>query len=306
MKKKDKPKPFLKWAGGKTQLLSELESHLPEKIRRAGVIDCYLEPFVGGGAFFFYLKSRYKVPKAYLIDNNPDLILAYNVVKREPEKLIERLLHFEKKYTKQKEQARTSFYYEIREKYNGQRLNFDYDTFSGKWIERAAYLIFLNKTCFNGLYRLNARGDFNVPHGRYKNPGICNAENIRAVSEALANTHLICADFSKCRDYVQKDSLVYFDPPYRPISITSNFTGYTKTGFPDSEQLRLAALCRELADRGVYVLLSNSDSANEGRKDKFFDKIYSGFNIERVLANRMINCNGQKRGRIQELLIANY
>lgn len=302
----DNPKPFLKWAGGKSQLLSELESHLPERIRERGIIDCYIEPFAGGGALFFYLKSRYKIRKSYLIDNNPDLILCYNVIRRHPEELIEQLLLLERKYRQENDQGRTELYYEIRDKYNRQRMYFSYKRFSDKWIERAGYLIFLNKTCFNGLYRLNAKGDYNVPHGRYKNPRICDAENIRAVSKALTGTHLICADFSKCRNYVRKGALVYFDPPYRPISITSNFTGYTKTGFSDSEQLRLAVLCRELADKGIYVLLSNSDPANGSKKDKFFDRVYSGFNIERVFASRMINCNGQKRGRIQELLIANY
>ncbi len=303
---RNNPKPFLKWVGGKTQLLSELESHLPKEIRNTGVIDCYIEPFLGGGALFFYLRSRYEIRRAYLIDNNRDLILSYNVVKELPEGLIKQLSLLEKKYLRGNDQKRVEFYYQVRDRYNKQRLNFDYKEFSDEWIMRTAYLVFLNKTCFNGLYRLNSDGDYNVPHGRYKNPKICDSDNIRKVSHALCDTHIICGDFSKSRNYAQKGALVYFDPPYKPISITSNFTGYTKTGFSDTEQIRLAHLCKELAHKGVYILLSNSDPDVGEKKDKFFDNIYTGFNIERVFANRMINCNGEKRGRIQELLIANY
>jgi len=303
---KNYPKPFLKWAGGKTQLLNELESRLPKEIRERREIDCYIEAFTGGGALFFFLKSRYKIRKSYLIDNNRDLILAYKVIKKHPEKLLKKLSLLEKKYLRENELKRADFYYHVRDAYNRQLLGFDYEKFSEQWIERTGSLIFLNKTCFNGLYRLNAKGDYNVPHGRYKNPKIYDPDNIQKVSKALLATKIIYGDFSKCSRYAQKGTLVYFDPPYRPISLTSNFTGYTKKGFSDNDQIRLANLCKELADKGVYILLSNSDPAAGNKKDKFFENIYNGFNIERVFANRMINCNGEKRGRIQELLISNY
>ena len=167
-------------------------------------------------------------------------------------------------------------------------------------------LIFLNKTCFNGLFRQNSRGGFNVPHGRYKNPKICDTNNINNVNKALCDTKIIYADFAKCKKYVASGSLVYFDPPYKPLNATSSFTAYTKNGFCDKEQLRLANLCKEFSKKDVYVLLSNSDPSNENKKDNFFDEIYNGFNIRRVMANRMINCQGNKRSRIKELLIANY
>ncbi|MBU3955855.1 DNA adenine methylase [bacterium] len=299
-------RPFLKWVGGKTQLLNELEKRLPDKTRNTGVIERYIEPFVGGGALFFYLQNKYKIKKAYLIDNNQDLILTYKVIKKDPEKLIRALTRLQENYLQKNPDGRRAYYYQIRDEYNKQMGGINYRQFSNSWIKRAGYLILLNKTCFNGLFRLNRKGEFNVPHGRYKNPGICDSDNIRNVSKVLAKTYIACADYSKCRDFAEVGALVYFDPPYRPINNTSCFTSYTKDGFYDREQISLAKLSKELSDNGAFVLLSNSDPTNENMGDNFFDKIYRGFNIKRVLASRMINCNGSKRGRIQELLIANY
>ncbi len=299
-------KPFLKWVGGKTQLLNDLEARLPDNIKEDKVIDCYIEPFVGGGALFFYLKSKYKINKAYLIDNNKDLILTYKVIKKSPENIIKELQKIEAAYLKLDNKKRSDFYYEIRKKFNRQREVLNYKKYNNQWEKRASYLIFLNKTCFNGLFRQNSNGGFNVPHGRYKNPKICDADNLKKVSRALKGTRIICDDFSLCEKYAAPKTLIYFDPPYRPLNITSNFTAYTKNGFCDNEQVRLANLCKDLSRNNIYILLSNSDPTNENKKDKFFDEIYDDFNIQRVLANRMINCNGDKRGQVKELLIANY
>ena len=304
--KKVNAKPFMKWVGGKTQLLDELETRLPDRIKQTGIIDYYVEPFVGGGALFFYLKSRYCIKKACLIDNNRDLILTYKVIQSDSRDLIKTLSALQSKYLRHNDSDRADFYYKIREEYNNQRNSVDYINFSTKWVNRAGFVVFLNKTCFNGLFRQNSTGGFNVPHGRYKNPRICDSQNILNVNKALKGVKILNTDFSKCKKYAKPGSLVYFDPPYRPLNITSSFTGYTKEGFCDNEQIRLAGICRELSQNGVFVLLSNSDPSNENKKDRFFDEIYNGFNIDRVLANRMVNCNPDRRGQIQELLIANY
>jgi len=301
-----KAKPFLKWVGGKTQLLGELEAKIPSHIKETGIINSYIEPFVGGGALFFYLQNNYQIKKSVIIDNNPDLILTYKTIKQEPDALIKSLSSLQKKYHKLDNREREELYYKIRESYNNQKKRMNYDVFSKTWIKRASFILFLNRTCFNGLFRENSNGMFNVPHGKYKNPKICDSENIRNVSKALKNTVILCDDFSKCKIYAKNGSLVYFDPPYRPLNTTSSFTAYTKNGFCDKEQIRLASVYKELADKGSFLILSNSDPTNENKNDSFFDEIYKDFNINRVLANRMINCNGDKRGQIKELLIANY
>ena len=264
-------KPFLKWVGGKTQLLNDLEARLPENIKSAKVIDCYIEPFVGGGALFFYLKNRYQINKAYLIDNNQDLILTYKVIKTRANKLIKELNSLQNKYLKYGDSERTKFFYKIRHKYNQQKKRVNYNKPSDNWVKRASFVIFLNKTCFNGLFRQNSNAAFNVPHGCYENPKICDSENIKKVSKALKGIKIICADFEECRKYTKPGSLVYFDPPYRPLNNTSSFTAYTKNGFCDNEQMRLANLCKEFSQKGVYVLLSNSDPTNENQRRNLFD-----------------------------------
>jgi DNA adenine methylase len=294
------PKPFLKWAGGKSQLINALEERLPPPIKNSRTIDVYVEPFVGGGAFFFYLKSNYKINKAYLLDTNKDLIVAYKVVQNEPYKLIDQLRLIEEKYLSLSGTEQEQFYYEIRSLYNTQR-RADTDL-----IQRAAYMIFLNKTCYNGLYRLNRKGEFNTPYGRYKNPKICDAENILQASKALQDVEIVCADFEESRDYISKATLVYLDPPYRPISKTASFTNYTEDRFDDEEQIRLAKYFKEMHQRGAYILLSNSDPKNFDPNDDFFEKLYEGFIIERVPAKRCINSNAKARGPVMELIIRNY
>ena len=299
-------KPFLKWAGGKTQLLDELYKRLPSSLIQSGKIERYVEPFVGGGAFFFFLKRNFRVKESFLIDINKELIIGYKVIQNNVNELIDELSSMEEKYLKLSEEQRKDFYYNIRDEYNRQKDNFDYVNYNLDWVKRAAYLIFLNKTCFNGLYRLNKKGEFNVPFGKYKNPTICDADNLIEVSKALENTEVICADFEESKKYIHKNTLVYLDPPYRPLNNTSNFTSYNEDGFDDDDQRRLAQFFKEMDKRGAYLILSNSDPKNEDVDDNFFDELYAGFIIERAKAKRYINSNGDKRGDISELIIRNY
>ncbi|EMT39029.1 DNA adenine methylase (dam) [Thermoanaerobacter thermohydrosulfuricus WC1] len=299
-------KPFLKWAGGKTQLLDELYKRLPSSLIQSGEIERYVEPFVGGGAFFFFLKRNFKIRESFLIDINKELIIGYKVIQNNVNELIDELSSMEEKYLKLSEEQRKDFYYNIRDEYNRQKDNFDYVNYNLDWVKRAADLIFLNKTCFNGLYRLNKKGEFNVPFGKYKNPTICDAENLIEVSKALENTEIICADFEESKKYIQKNAIVYLDPPYRPLNNTSNFTSYNEDGFDDDDQRRLAQFFKEMDKKGAYLILSNSDPKNEDVDDNFFDELYAGFIIERVKAKRYINSNGDKRGDISELIIRNY
>jgi len=299
-------KPFIKWAGGKTQLLDELEARLPHQIVKDRIIESYIEPFVGGGALFFFLKRNYKVKKSYLFDINREIIIGYKVIQNNAVELINELEVLQNEYLSRSKDGRKDYYYNIREIYNKQMRGFDFENYNDTWIKRASYLIFLNKTCFNGLFRQNKKGEFNVPHGRYKNPNICDEENITEVHKALQDTEIFCNDFMKVESFIHKNSLVYFDPPYRPLNSTSSFTSYSKEGFDDRDQQRLADFFREMDQKGAYLILSNSDPRNHNEDDDFFDKLYKGFNINRVGAKRYINCDGTKRGQINELIITNY
>ncbi|MGB9595136.1 MAG: DNA adenine methylase [Candidatus Poribacteria bacterium] len=299
-------KPFLKWAGGKNQILSELESRIPSEIKNSGIIDIYVEPFVGGGAFFFLLKNKYEIKQTFLIDINRELVLAYKTIQKNPLKLIQKLKDLEEKFIKLSGKAKKELFYEIRGLYNDQMKNFDYNNFSKDWVERSAFMIFLNKTCFNGLFRQNSKREFNVSYGDYKNPKICNIENIIQVSKALERSEIINGDFEVSEKFIKEKTFVYFDPPYRPLSKTSAFTRYSKEDFNDEDQIRLAKFYKEMNDRGAYLMLSNSDPKNEDPEDNFFDDLYKNFGIERILANRAINRNGNKRGKIREIIITNY
>jgi len=285
-------KPFLKWAGGKGQLIEEIDKHLPKEEIRSGQIDTYVEPFVGGGAIFFHIACQFpEIKHFYLFDINPDLIACYNAIKSNVENLISELKSLEVAF-KRKKISRKDFYYQIRKDFNSDR--------------DPAKLIFLNKTCFNGLYRVNRSGQFNVPFGDYKNPKICDEENLHAVSEILTKVDIICADFKKTEQYIDSNTFVYFDPPYRPISLTASFTSYSKDDFNESDQLRLAEFCRRIDSKGSKFLLSNSDPKNEEPTDHFFEDRYKDFKIEKVKAYRQINCQALCRGKINELLITNY
>jgi len=299
-------KPFLKWAGGKTQLIFQLESRLPDYVLDSKVIERYVEPFVGGGAIFFFLKSNYLVKDSFLIDVNPELIMAYKVVQKNHLKLISLLKEMEDDHLQKSEEDRKQNYYLIRDDYNKQLQQINHDAYNIEWIQRAAYLIFLNKTCYNGLFRLNRNGEFNVPFGRYRNPSICDDVNIKLVHQALKNTKLLCADFSRAGEFIEKDSLVYLDPPYRPLSSTSYFTNYSRQGFDEQDQIKLAQFFKKMDKKGSHLILSNSDPKNRDPTDDFFDKLYSGYKIERVPAKRNINANPNKRGPINELIVRNY
>ena len=304
--KSKKVKPFLKWAGGKTQLLSQFEKLYPLELKR-GKINKYIEPFVGSGAVFFEIAQKYSVESVYLYDINVELVIAYKVIQQNPTTLIEQLAELSKEYKRLDDEKRKAFFYQIREQYNFQRHQIDYTRFAENWIARVAMLIFLNRTCFNGLFRLNSKGEFNVPHGSYKNPKILNAENILNVAELLQIAEIQAGDFELCANTVGGNSFVYFDPPYRPISKTSSFTSYSKFDFNDEEQIRLAQFFARL-DREYHakLMLSNSDPTNGNSSDTFFTDLYKDYCIEKVSANRMINSNGARRGKIRELLITNY
>lgn len=299
-------KPFLKWAGGKTQLLGELTKRLQKYIKDSKFIDSYIEPFVGGGAMFFYLKRNFNVKNAFLFDINKELIIGYKVIQKDHRELINQLNMIGTEYLSKTDEKRKEYYYKIRDKYNKQMPDFDYKNYNKGWVERASYLIFLNKTCFNGLFRQNKSGEFNVPHGRYKNPKICCSENIIEANKALKNTEIFYDDFTKSEKYIEEESFVYLDPPYRPLSTTSSFTDYAKEGFDDEDQKRLSRFFKKMSQRGAYLMLSNSDPKNENPEDDFFDKLYKKYKIERVLASRIINCKGNGRGQINELIITNY
>lgn len=295
---KTKAKPFLKWAGGKTQLLPTIDSFLPDIFQSEKEIT-YIEPFVGGGAVLFYLLQKYTNIKRVIInDINPHLINTYKVVRDEPYSLIDVLNGLQNQYRalndydKQKE-----FYLTVRKHFNNKSLT---------EIEEAAYMIFMNRTCFNGLYRENSKGEFNVPFGRYSNPTICDEDLILADSELLQNVKILNGDFSHTAKYVQGYTFIYFDPPYRPLDATSSFNSYVKESFDDNEQIRLKDFYSALSDEGCNVLLSNSDCKSRNAEDDFFDRLYADFFIARVYAKRCINANPAKRGTLTELLIRNY
>jgi DNA adenine methylase len=300
-----KARPFLKWAGGKRQLLPQIDSHLPAELK-SGQIRRYVEPFVGSGAVFFHIVQTYAVGELFIADINAELILAYRAIQQDVDALIAELSALEEHYLGLSEEQRKTFYYRQRESFNEERTTITFHSFQPAWIRRTAQLIFFNKTCYNGLFRVNSRGEYNVPFGRYKNPTICDAPNLRSVSAILNRTRIHFGHYSDCADLVDERTLVYFDPPYRPISDTANFTAYSAHSFDDSHQLQLADFYRQLDEQGAHLLLSNSDPKNINPEDDFLEEAYEGFRIERVQARRRINRSADNRGPINELLILNY
>ena len=292
------PRPFLKWAGGKSQLLPEIRKIYPEGL--GDTITRYAEPFLGGGAVLLDVLNTYRLEAVYASDTNGELINAYRCVRDRLEELMDRLRWLEADYLPLDAQARREFYYRIRAQFNERHLK------DGADGERAAQLIFLNRTCFNGLYRVNARGEFNVPAGAYKNPVICDEDNLRRVSVLLRGVELVCAPYTKVRDFADGHTFLYADPPYRPLNQTSSFTAYTKNAFGDEEQRELALFLKELARQGVKVAASNSDPHNTDPQDDFFDKLYAGCTLRRIAAARMINSDVSARGKVSELLITTY
>ncbi len=293
-------KPFLKWAGGKGQLLKEISAYYP--FEKDKTITKYAEPFVGGGAVLFDVLNKYSPDEVYISDINRDLIDTYLAIRDNVDELIDCLKSTEKAYLELNDIERKDMYIKARERFNelkhmGRRnLN----------SEKSMLMIFLNRTCFNGLYRVNKHGDFNVPMGAYKSPQICNEDNLRAVSWRLKNVKIICGDYKKSADFIDDKTFVYFDPPYRPLTSTANFTSYTEKLFDDKNQLELAEFVQLLDKKGAKIVVSNSDPKNADEDDDFFDNAYSKQNIKRVSATRMINRNSDARGKISELLILNF
>ncbi|NMB27351.1 MAG: DNA adenine methylase [Tissierellia bacterium] len=289
-------KPVVKWAGGKRQLLSIIDKNLPIELKK-GEIKTYIEPFLGGGAMFFHIVQNYNVEKVILNDINKELMNVYRVIRDDVNSLIKYLKNVEDEYLYLNDENRKKYFYNKRQDYN---MNKKED------VETAGKFIFLNRTCFNGLYRVNKKGEFNVPYGRYKNPTILDEVNLTNVSLVLKDVKLYSVDFENIKKYVDDKTFVYFDPPYRPLDATSNFTSYSRSQFNDDEQKRLKNFYEKLDKKGAKLLLSNSDPKNTDVNDDFFDKLYRDYNIKRVFANRMINSNGNNRGKVTELLISNY
>ena len=290
-------KPFLKWAGGKTQLINDIERTLPTEITKDKFT--YIEPFVGSGAVLFWMLNNFpKLKKAVINDINEDLINTYKTIASKPKELISilEILQNEFHNLEGNEENKKLYYYQKRELYNLRK-----EEKSGQ----AALFIFLNRTCFNGLYRVNSKNMYNVPMGGYKKPTICDKENILAVSNVLQKVEILKGDFEQTLNYADKNSLFYFDPPYKPLSETSSFNSYAKDEFNDNEQIRLKEFCSKLDALGHTWILSNSDVKGKNENDNFFDDLYSDFNIQRVDARRNINANPEKRGKLTELLITN-
>lgn len=290
-------KPFVKWAGGKSQLVNKLGELIAREDTRT--LKKYAEPMVGGGALFFDVLFKHEFEEYYIGDNNTELINAYRAIKNNEEELIEKLKKMQQDYLPMNIDDRKRYYYSVREKFNDTPLS------DGAATEKAALFIFLNKTCFNGLYRVNGKGQFNVPMGAYKCPKICDEDNLRNISAALKSVTIVHGDYSLCKNFADKNTFVYLDPPYRPISATSSFTSYNAEAFDDSEQFRLAKFADELNARGVKFALSNSDPKNTDDDDNFFDELYKDYTIERIGVSRMINSKAERRGKIKELIIYN-
>ena len=285
--------PFVKWAGGKSALMPVILQNLPQGIFD-WTIDKYAEPFVGGGAVVLKLASKFSFREILISDVNPHLILTYNVIKNNVGELVKKLEVMRELYLSLKEDKRREFYYKIRKEFNSGNLDD---------VKHAAYFIFLNKTCFNGLYRENKKGEFNVPFGKYKEPSIFNRLNLESISSLLNSTRFTikCGDFEETAPFIDERTFVYMDPPYRPVSKTASFTSYSREAFGDEEQQRLARFFRRLDKKGAKIMLSNSFS-----EDGFFERLYEGFRIKVVETRRSVSAKSSGRGKIKEILVMNY
>lgn len=288
-------KPFVKWVGGKSQLLKKIKQKYPQHIEK------YCEPFVGGGAVLFDILQNFHPREVLINDINKELINTYFQVKNNCEDLILQLENIQTAYLNLIQEERKIFFYEKRNRYNELKVNGD----DVENLEKASLFIFLNKTCFNGLYRVNSKGLFNVPFNNARNPLICDEENLRACNQLLQNVTLKIGDYKDCENFIDEQTFVYIDPPYRPLTQTSAFTSYSENQFSDKEQIELAKFIEKISEKGALILASNSDPKNINKEDNFFDDLYSNFEIERVSASRMINSNSEKRGAVKEILISN-
>lgn len=285
-------KPFLKWAGGKTQLLEEINKYYPEKIEK------YCEPFVGGGAVLFDVLAKFQPKEILINDINPELTNCYSHIRDNVDTVITLLTDWEKEYLALEMDGRKEDFLSKRTRFNELIL------IKEESAEKAALMIYLNKTCFNGLYRVNSKGLYNVPSGVYKNPTICNKNNLLAVNKVLQNVQITTGSYAQTKEFIDENTFVYIDPPYRPLTKTAAFTSYTKDGFDDSKQIELGEFVKAIHLNGAKVLLSNSDPKNTNQDDNFFDDLYAEFEINRVNASRMINSNAKGRGLITELMVA--
>jgi DNA adenine methylase len=318
-------KPCWKWAGGKQQLMPILDERVRRAIDTPVIIDgnaCrigkYAEPFVGAGALFWHVMDAYDdvIKRFYISDVNAELINTYKVIRDDCDRLCGILSSLADEYLPKDEDARKDMYYRQRDAYNALMGTYHGEYHGADATECAALFLFLNRTCFNGLYRTTKNGKFNVPAGRYKSPCICDADALHAASAALRGHDVLIMNVSYdwVLDWADARTLVYFDPPYRPITSSSAFTAYAKSGFNDDDQRRLAETCDELDDRGVKVMMSNSDPHNTNPDDDFFDDLYGGsdadgnrrYVIDRVHASRNINSNGSGRGKVSEILVTNF
>ena len=288
--------PFVKWAGGKTQLLPKIRKHYPHRIKK------YCEPFVGGGAVLFDVLQKCHPEEILINDVNAELINTYSQIKSNVRMLSNELVCLQNQYFLKNQEERKLFFLEKRNCFNSLDVN------GGKRekLEKATLFIFLNKTCFNGLYRVNKKGEFNVPFNNAKNPLVCDEENLKACSELLKNVKMKVGDYSNCKNFIDSETFVYLDPPYRPLTKTAAFTSYSENGFDDSKQIELAEFVESISDKGAKILLSNSDPKNISEEDNFFDDLYQKFEIERINATRAINSDASKRGKISEILVSNF
>lgn len=293
-----KAKPFVKWVGGKTQLIDQLEALLPADFDKWENVT-YIEPFVGGGAMLFYmLQTHPNIKTAIINDINEDLTTCYKVVKEKPDALVESLKQIQNEYySLQSEEARKQFFLLMRDEFNTKNLDA---------IRNTTLFFFLNRTCFNGLYRVNKAGLFNVPFGKYETPTICDPVTIYADSELLRKVEILTGDYQQTLSKASGNTLFYFDPPYRPLSNTSSFNDYAKEAFNDMAQQRLKDFCDKVERAGYKFMLSNSDCFNTPLKDRFFEDLYLAYTIDRVWASRSVNADPNKRGKLQEILVHNY
>jgi DNA adenine methylase len=288
-------KPFIKWVGGKTQLLPEIRQKYPQ------IVTKYCEPFVGGGAVLFDVLQTFHPAEVLINDINPELINLYSQIQNNCNELINLLSTLQTEYQETATEERKNLYLTKRARYN-QLIT---DKNPDNDLEKAALFIYLNKTCFNGLYRVNAKGLFNVPFNNASNPPICDADNLRNCCDLLQGVQMHVGDYSYCNEFIDENTFVYLDPPYRPLTESASFTSYNENGFDDNKQIQLGNFIIEIANRGAKIVASNSDPKNTNTEDNFFDDLYANFNIKRIHASRMINSNAKKRGAINELLISN-
>ena len=279
---------------GKSQLLEEIRKKYPAKIER------YCEPFVGGGAVLLDVLANFQPKEVLINDINPELTNTYIQIRDNAEIVISMLSDMQEVFWNMDNEQRKEYFYARRDRFN------ELIKKAASTEEKAALFIFINKTCFNGLYRVNAKGLYNVPMGSYKKPPICDAENIRTISELIQGVTINCGDYSECADFIDNNTFVYIDPPYRPLSETSSFTSYAKAEFGDEQQIQLGHFIEKISQKGAKIVASNSDPKNTDTEDNFFDDIYKMFTINRVSATRMINSKSNGRGTVSELLIYNY